>query len=100
MVLCGLLMLALMAWTLRQWQRTDPVIRAWREFQRKLTRRGLVAQAWEGPRDYGLRAASACPAKAGEIAEIETLFETLRYRPVQSADALRKFRYLIRVFAP
>ncbi|MFY9326873.1 MAG: DUF3488 and transglutaminase-like domain-containing protein [Georgfuchsia sp.] len=100
MICCGVLMLGLSAWTLRQWQRTDPVQRHWQRFQRQLTKRGVAALPWEGPRDYGKRAVSAVPHHAKEISEIEALYETLRYRAYQPADALRKFRNKITAFTP
>ncbi len=100
MVCCGVLMLGYTAWTLQQWQRSDPIQRHWQRFQHKLARRGVVAQPWEGPREYGNRASHALPHHANEIDEIEALYETLRYRANQPADALRKFRELIAAFAP
>ena len=100
MICCGLLMLGLTAWTLRQWQRADPVQRQWQRFQRKLARRGIKAQPWEGPRDYAQRAVAELPAHAEAIGEIEALYETMRYRADQPAHALRKFRNRITVFAP
>lgn len=100
MVCFGVLMLGLTAWTLRQWQRAEPALRHWQQFQRKLARHGVKAQPWEGPRDFGKRAASMLPRHAKEIREIESLYETLRYRHDQSVDALRKFRRLISTFSP
>jgi transglutaminase-like putative cysteine protease len=100
MICCGVLMLGYTAWTLRQWQRSDPVRHHWQRFQRKLAQRGVEAQPWEGPREYGKRASHALPRHAKEIGEIEALYETLRYRADQPADALRKFRNLIAAFAP
>ena len=100
MMFSGMLMLGLTAWTLRQWQRTDPIQRQWQRFQRKLTRNGVIAQPWEGPRDYANRAALARPALATEIEEIEALYETLRYRAYQPINALRKFKGLITAFSP
>ena len=99
MICSGLLMLGLTAWTLRQWQRADPVQRQWQRFQRKLARRGIKTQSWEGPRDYAQRAVAELPAQAEAIGEIEALYETLRYRADQPADALRKLKGLIRAFS-
>ena len=99
MICFGVLMLVLTAWTLRQWQRTDPVVRHWQRFQHKLKQRGVTAPAWEGPRDYATRARTALPHHAAEIAAIEVLYESLRYRADQPADALRKFKGLVSEFA-
>ena len=100
MVFCGGLMLGFTAWTLRQWQRADPVVRHWQRFQQKLSRRGVMPQSWEGPRDYISRAMLHLPHHASSINEIEALYETLRYRARQPADALRKFKGLITAFVP
>lgn len=99
MVCCGGLMLGLTAWTLRQWQRADPVLQQWQRFQRKLARRGIKAQPWEGPRNYARRAAAELPASSAEISEIEALYESLRYRADQPVDALRKFKSRVRAFS-
>ncbi|WP_220634972.1 transglutaminase TgpA family protein [Georgfuchsia toluolica] len=100
MICSGLLMLGLTAWSLRHWQRADPVQRQWRRFQRKLARRGIESRSWEGPQDYAKRVTSALPHHANEIGAIEALYETLRYRADQPADALRKFKELIAGFTP
>jgi transglutaminase-like putative cysteine protease len=100
LVCFGLLMLGLTAWTLRQWQRTEPTRHHWQRFQRKLAQRGVKPQSWEGPRDYAKRAAAVLPRHVKEIDEIEALYETLRYRANQPGDALRKFKILIDAFAP
>jgi len=100
MICFGVLMLGLTAWTLRQWQRTDPVVHQWQRFQKKLVRQGIASYPWEGPRDYGKRAAGILSKQADKISEIEALYETLRYRKHQSAEALRKFRRLITAFTP
>ena len=99
MMFSGMLMLGLTAWTLRQWQRSDPVLRQWQRFQRKMAKKGIARRSWEGPLDYAKRAISAKPALANEITDIEALYETLRYQSHQPADSLRKFKHLISTFA-
>ena len=90
--LCGIVMLLLTAWTLRQWQRTDPLLRAWNRLSRKLRPLGLERHSWEGPCDYARRVAAARPPLAQPIAELCALFETLRYGRQASdlADFLRR----------
>jgi transglutaminase-like putative cysteine protease len=97
---CGVLMLGLTGWTLRQWQRTDPVLRSWQRFERKLARRGVTRQAWEGPRDFCRRATSSLPASAAEIEKITMLYETLRYTARPSGDNLTHFRRCVAAFSP
>lgn len=90
--LCGAVMLLLTAWTLRQWRRADPVLRAWQRLSHKLRRHGLERHPWEGPRDYAQRVAAAQPQLAGPVGELCALFETLRYgsRPADAAEFRRR----------
>lgn len=96
----GSLMLALTAWAVRQRTHVDPALRHWHRFQRRLARHGVDVRNWEGPRDYARRAACELPRHAEAIREIESVYETLRYRGDQSTVALRQFIRLISNFAP
>ncbi len=98
--LSGLLMLGLTAWALRRHRPADPVQAAWQRLSRKLRRRGLERQPWEGPRDYALRISAALPARATEVAAIAGLYETLRYGTASRYDALPEFRRRIAAFKP
>ena len=91
-VLCGSLLLMLSAWMLYRRPRLDPVERQWRKLSRRLGKRGLSRQPWEGPRDYAQRIAQAQPANAGEIGRIAALYIGLRYGRLSPRliDALRR----------
>jgi transglutaminase-like putative cysteine protease len=91
-VLCGSLLLALSTWMLYRRPRLDPVERQWRKLSRRLGKRGLSRQPWEGPRDYAHRIAQAQPANAAEIGRIAALYIGLRYGRLSPRliDALRR----------
>ncbi|ATE62479.1 transglutaminase TgpA family protein [Thauera sinica] len=69
----------LMAWA--SWQRhtRDPLERSWQVFCRRLARAGHPRASWEGPRDYGLRLATALPRQADELTGIANTYARLRY---------------------
>ena len=99
-VLCGAVMLALTGWFLRNRQRVDPALAAWRRFTARLARRGIAWQAWEGPRAFAERAAGQAPAHAERIAEIAALYARLRYGPAPQASDLVRLKAEIAAFKP
>jgi hypothetical protein len=60
-VLCGIVLLGLTAWILRNRLRVDPALAAWRRFTARLARRGIVWREWEGPLAFAERAAAIDP---------------------------------------
>lgn len=98
--LCGILTMLLTAWTLRQWQRPDPLQAAWQRFERKLHPHGLGRKPWEGPRDYRHRLVSAMPEKRGEIEVICSGYESLRYGKVMQNFSLTELKQRIAQFTP
>ncbi|BAL25811.1 DUF3488 and transglutaminase-like domain-containing protein [Azoarcus sp. KH32C] len=92
----GTLMLLLFAWAYLQRPNRDALDRAWMDFSRKLAKRGISRHPWEGPRDYGLRAARALPANAAELQEIADVYARLRYGARHDANATRKLAKRIR----
>jgi transglutaminase-like putative cysteine protease len=98
-VLCGVVLLALTGWMLWRRPRRDPVERQWVRLSRRLARRGLARQSWEGPQDYGRRLAAALPAKTAEISRIVSLYAGLRYGTL-SAESLTELRRRIAAFKP
>lgn len=84
--LLGALTAVLLAWSLRQLVRPDPVQRTWQAFCRKLGARGLARGAHEGPRDFAERAASRLPAAATAIRRIGALYLELRYGRPRRGD--------------
>jgi protein-glutamine gamma-glutamyltransferase len=75
----AVLMLALVGWALWQHQPSDPLQRQWARLSRKLGRRGLHRQSWEGPLDYAHRVAVAKPHVAHDVTLIAKLYAGLRY---------------------
>ena len=98
--LCGIVMLALTAWTLRQWHRIDPLSRTWQRFSRKLGRRKLTRLPWEGPRDYAQRIAEVMPTLAADATAICDLYAQLRYGGVFAAVNYRELKHRVRAFRP
>jgi transglutaminase-like putative cysteine protease len=99
-VLCGLVLLGLTAWVLRNRRRVDPALAAWRRFTGRLAARGTVWRAWEGPLAFAERAAATSPAHAAAIREIAALYAQLRYAPSPRREDLDLLRRRIAGFRP
>jgi len=99
-ILCGVVMLGLTAWILRNRLRIDPALAAWRRFTARLARRGIVWQAWEGPRAFARRAAKLAPNHAESIDEIAALYARLRYGPTPQPGDLADLKARIAEFRP
>ncbi len=90
--------LVLVLWLRRQDRPADPVQRLYREFCRRLARRGLPREPSEGPIDYARRIARARPDLAMTARAICTGYARLRYArsetasPKALARAVRRFR--------
>lgn len=82
-VLAGLVLLGLTVWALRQHRRVDAVQRLWLRLSRKLAKRGLPRQPWEGPQAYARRVATRFPENAAEMTAIAELYGRLRYGKVE-----------------
>ena len=96
----GILMVLLVAWSLRRLSRPDPVQRAWRRFCQKLGARGLECAPYEGPRDFSERAARSLPRARGAIRRIGALYLALRYgaeAPPAKVDELKRLVRELRV---
>ena len=98
-VLCGTLLLALAGGLLYRRPRLDPAARLWRKLGRRLARRGLARQDWEGPLDYAQRVAAARPEHGDEIIAISRLYAGLRYGQC-TPSRLDELRRRIAAFAP
>lgn len=99
-VLCGLVMLGLTAWVLRNRLRVDPALAAWRRFAARLAACGVAWQAWEGPLAFAERAAASIPQHAAAIREIAALYARLRYEPTPQIDDLARLKTRIAAFRP
>ena len=92
-MMCGVFMLALMAWVLRQHNRMDPVQRAWNKLSRKLARVDLARYPWEGPTDYARRVAQSRPDIANNMANIVDSYILLRYSHLNNEKHERTERF-------
>ncbi|MDZ4251289.1 MAG: DUF3488 and DUF4129 domain-containing transglutaminase family protein [Sulfuritalea sp.] len=99
-VLCGAVMLGLTAWILRNRLRVDPALAAWRRFTRRLAKRGIAWQSWEGPLAFAERAAALAPHHAAGIREIAALYVRLRYGPAPQGSDLERLKRHIAGFRP
>lgn len=101
-VALGTVLAALAAWLARRYRppAPDELQRMYSRFLDRLGRRGLRRQPWEGPLDFSMRAAGACPAHAGAIRRITTSYLRLRYGPHPSDKELDNMRKLLRAFRP
>lgn len=77
--LLGGFTMLLLAWSLRNLARGDPVQRAWLAFCRKLDAHGVRRAPYEGPRDFAERAAQRLPRAADAIRAIALRYIALRY---------------------
>ncbi|MBL8471442.1 MAG: DUF3488 domain-containing transglutaminase family protein [Rhodocyclaceae bacterium] len=97
----GALLLAVYTlWALRQHAPRDPWLIAWRRVTRKLARRGLAQEAWEGPQAYCERVAAARGDLAAAMKQIAALYCAGRYGPAPDNTALTELRRLARHFKP
>ncbi|MDP2826810.1 MAG: DUF3488 and DUF4129 domain-containing transglutaminase family protein [Sulfuritalea sp.] len=99
-VLCGAVMLGLTLWILRNRLRVDPALAAWRRFTRRLAKRGIAWQTWEGPLAFAERAAVQAPLHAARIREIAALYARLRYGPAPQTGDLERLKSRIGGFKP
>ena len=87
---------ALMLWVYRPWQgRRDALERSWQRCCQRLARAGLQREPWEGPIDFGVRAARAFPSDAALINHITRRYARLRYGSPPQPDDIRAFAQLV-----
>jgi len=86
----------LLAWSLRNLARRDPVQRAWLAFCRKLDAHGVRRAPTEGPQDFSERAAQRLPRAAGAIRTIAQRYIALRYGAQGDTREISALRQAIR----
>ncbi|MSR13974.1 MAG: DUF4129 domain-containing protein [Gammaproteobacteria bacterium] len=84
--------------TLKSRNSTDPVVRAYAEFCRKLAHVQLLRAPHEGPLSYAQRVVLTRPDLGSDVAHITALYTTLRYAGARIAPSL--LRNLVRKFSP
>jgi transglutaminase-like putative cysteine protease len=94
--LLGGFTILLLAWSLRNLARRDPVQRAWLAFCRKLDAQGIRRAPSEGPRDFAERAARRLPRAAGAIRAIARRYIALRYGAQGDSREVAALRQAIR----
>jgi transglutaminase-like putative cysteine protease len=98
MLAVGMIVLVVTAFLLRRNERRDKLRTSYRRFIRKLARAGIVHAPYEGPLDFGHRAASLLPARADEITCITARYAALRYGITPDRHQIETFRELVRKF--
>ncbi|MCB1955401.1 MAG: DUF3488 domain-containing transglutaminase family protein [Rhodocyclaceae bacterium] len=79
--------LALMAWSLRQPRQGDRLDRLWSRFCRKLARAGTRRPQWMGPLEFAKLAATRHPSSSNRIRTIADRYASLRYGPHPPQDS-------------
>ena len=69
--------------------RSDPLVRAWRQFTRRLRRAGIHKAPNEGPLSFGERVAVLLPANAERIRRLSQRYSDWRYGEVDLPEAER-----------
>jgi protein-glutamine gamma-glutamyltransferase len=83
-----------LAWTFRP-QARDAVARVYAELCRKLAQQQPPRLAHEGPNDYLQRVARARPDLARQLAEMRSLYVSLRYGPAPLSSQLSRLKFLV-----
>ena len=79
MILSAIALLAVSFWTLYQRPSISQEQRAWDVFCKRLKRRGIAREEWEGPLDFAARVARECPELAALTREAARHFADLHY---------------------
>lgn len=89
-IICGILMLAMTAWTLHQRPHRDPAARLWQKALHRLARNQVHCAPWETPLTLLQRVERESPALAPAFAEVVAAYLAARYGAVP--DDLKKLR--------
>ncbi|GFE84521.1 membrane protein [Steroidobacter agaridevorans] len=73
----------------------DPVAHVYEQLCRKLAKLGVPRLPHEGPNDYVTRAAQARPELAAQLAEVRTVYVSLRYGPMPLPTQLSRLKFLV-----
>ena len=78
-LVCGLLVTALMAWTLHQRPRIDPAQKLWQKALRQLARRQVHCAPWETPMALMQRVREQCPDLSEAFQNVVDAYLKVRY---------------------
>ena len=99
MVFVGIITAILSLFLLYQKPRqTDPVLKIYQRFLKKLAKKGIVKRPSEGPRDFAERVKPLIPQQAGEIEEITAVFIGLRYGNWVGQEKVQQLRTSVNMF--
>jgi transglutaminase-like putative cysteine protease len=73
----------------------DPVAHVYEQLCRKLAKLGVPRLPHEGPNDYVTRAAQARPELAAQLAEVRSVYVSLRYGPMPLQTQLSRLKFLV-----
>ena len=96
----GLIIVALLAWSLKRLVRPDPVQQLWQAFCRKLAAAGVSREPHEGPRDFTTRAAQRFPGLAATIVSVGERYMALRYGAVRHDADFAELKRSVKEFHP
>jgi protein-glutamine gamma-glutamyltransferase len=85
---------AYLAWRFRPRQR-DPVVQAYEALCRKLARNAMPRLPYEGPVDYLKRVSGLRPELAPQLAELRSIYISLRYGPSPLTSQLSRLKFLV-----
>lgn len=98
--LCGATMIVMAFLILHRRRTIDPSYAVWLKFARRLEKRDIRWQRWEGPLDFARRAAQRLPHRAAEIVDIAEDYAALRYAaptpPDERQRSLARLRAKVR----
>ena len=83
-----------LAWRFRP-RRSDPVAQIYEALCRKLATRNIVRMPHEGPVNYLARVTQLRPELANRLAEIRSLYVSLRYGPAPLTSELSRLKHLV-----
>jgi transglutaminase-like putative cysteine protease len=79
-------------------KKTDAVQQLYLKFCRRLAKRGIERNTFEGPQDFAARAALAMPEHAPAVMDITARYVALRYGQEENSDALSSLRRAVGAF--
>ena len=85
---------AYLAWRFRPRQR-DPVVQTYDALCRKLARNEMPRLPYEGPVDYLKRVTGLRPDLALQLAEMRSIYISLRYAPSPLTSQLSRLKFLV-----
>ena len=85
---------AYLAWRFRP-RRRDPVVQTYEALCRKLARNEMPRLPYEGPADYLTRVTGLRPELAPQLAEVRSIYISLRYGPSPLTSELSRLKFLV-----